>query len=287
MFVLGEVLLSQEGTTQGDPLAMAMYALVIVPLMKVVHTPDALQIWFADDASAGGRLRALRSWWDKLSSKGPLFGYNANALKTWLLVKQDRLAEAGKIFEGSGVQITTEGRRCLGFVIGTPTFGEEFVGAEVGRWVKEIELLAKIACSYPQTAFAALTHGMVGRWVYLSCTTPGSPPAYLVLQKAIRNILLPAMLSRPSPGDDEWELLALPIRFGGLGIPASVTICREEEKVSQAVTVPWVEKIKSQKFAIGTVLDDVATAKVAAAHSKREAIKCCVANVLEKQPPLL
>ena len=97
---------------------------------------------------------------------------------------------------------------------------------------------------------------------------------------------MPAMLSHPSPGDDEWELLALPIRFGGLGIPAPVTICREEEKVSQAVTVPWVEKIKSQTFALGTMLDDVATAKVAAAHSKREAIKCRVANVLEKQPPL-
>ena len=53
----------------------------------------------------------------------------------------------------------------------------------------------------------------------------------------------------------------------------------------QPVTVHWVEKIKLQKFALGTVLDDVATAKVAAAHSKREAIKCCVANVLEKQPP--
>ena len=51
LFVLGEVLVSQEGTTQGNPLTMAMYALAIVPLMKVVHTPDALQIWFADDAS--------------------------------------------------------------------------------------------------------------------------------------------------------------------------------------------------------------------------------------------
>ena len=52
--------LSLEGTTQIDRLAMAMYALASVPLIERVSTSDASQVWFADDATSGGRLAAMR-----------------------------------------------------------------------------------------------------------------------------------------------------------------------------------------------------------------------------------
>ena len=40
---------STEGTTQGDPIGMAMYALVIIPLIRKLHSssPEVSQIWFA------------------------------------------------------------------------------------------------------------------------------------------------------------------------------------------------------------------------------------------------
>ena len=68
-FVCRETIFSQEGTTQGDPLAMAMYGLGILPLIKSVCTDGASQIWYADDVIAGGRLTQLRSWWDQLAKK--------------------------------------------------------------------------------------------------------------------------------------------------------------------------------------------------------------------------
>ena len=80
--------LSCEGTTQGDPLAMAMYTLGVMPLIRRLNHL-ARQLWFMDDASAGGHLTDLMAWWKKLNQLGPAFGYYPNASKTWLVVKED------------------------------------------------------------------------------------------------------------------------------------------------------------------------------------------------------
>ena len=62
LFVGGETILSQEGTTQGDPLAMAMYALALVPMIAKLSNV-VKQIWYADDAAAAGLLTDLLTWW--------------------------------------------------------------------------------------------------------------------------------------------------------------------------------------------------------------------------------
>ena len=56
MYVASESILSRKGTTQGDPLAMAMHAFALKPLIHAVSAPVTEQVWFADDAAAGGHL---------------------------------------------------------------------------------------------------------------------------------------------------------------------------------------------------------------------------------------
>ena len=62
LFVGGAVLYFHEGTTQGDPLAMTMFALVTVPLINAIATDETVQAWFADDAASGGRIQHLHQW---------------------------------------------------------------------------------------------------------------------------------------------------------------------------------------------------------------------------------
>ena len=74
LYINGETLLSQEGTTQGDPLAMAMYAIATVPLIEKIASDGVKQIWYADDAAVGGDLVSIKKWWDDLQKFGPDYG---------------------------------------------------------------------------------------------------------------------------------------------------------------------------------------------------------------------
>ena len=98
---MGKVVLSRKGTTQGDPLAMAMDALAVVALLRSIRTAGAAQVWFADDASASGYLESLRQWWDALVDKGPAYGYFPDVQNTWLVVKQHCVSKARTVFEGT------------------------------------------------------------------------------------------------------------------------------------------------------------------------------------------
>ena len=71
LFVGGETILSTEGTTQGDPLSMAIYALGTLHLIDRVKQADLVQTWFADDACAGSCLSKLFKWWSALCKEGP------------------------------------------------------------------------------------------------------------------------------------------------------------------------------------------------------------------------
>ena len=59
----GEIV-STEGTTQGGPPAMAMYALAVTPVIDSLHHHHlgVSQAWFVDDATAAGQLTPLLQW---------------------------------------------------------------------------------------------------------------------------------------------------------------------------------------------------------------------------------
>lgn len=50
LFASGSTLYSEEGTTQGDPLAMPFYALATTPLINDLSKHNLQQSWYADDA---------------------------------------------------------------------------------------------------------------------------------------------------------------------------------------------------------------------------------------------
>ena len=115
LYVDGDVLLSCEGTTQGDPLAMPMYALATIPLIRNLKDSmsDVNQVWYADDTSGAGKITRLWEWWDQLNSFSPKYGYFTNVCKTWLVTKKNCLSTATEAFADTDVKVTSEGRPYL------------------------------------------------------------------------------------------------------------------------------------------------------------------------------
>ena len=239
LFVVGEgETPSCEGTTQGDPLAMAMYALAVVPLIKRlrVAVPSVGQVWFADDATAVGKLKLLHKWWQILSSLGPNFGYFSNASKTVLIVKPHLLTIAKSIFADTGMEITDKGQRHLGAALGSREFAEGFVAKKVCSWSSEVLALAEIATNRPHAAFCAFTHGMISGWVYIMRTIPNVGPLFQPLEDAIRLKLIPALTGHGACSALERDVLSLPCRLGGLGIVNPVDIADSQFAASIKIT---------------------------------------------------
>ena len=247
-----ETLFSEEGCTQGDVAAMALYALGIKPLVDkladTIDTATCKQSWYADDSSATGKLEEIKRWWDKLCEIGPTYGYFPKASKTILILKDETLLhEAKSLFEHSGLQITCEGQRHLGAAIGSDDFREKYVSEKVSKWVDDVTELAKIAAEDPQAALSAYTKGICHRWTFIQRTIPNIKELFIPLEDSIRNTLIPAIIGR-NVSNVERDIISLPVRFGGLGVANPVENAEREYQASVTVTESLVELIYNQEL---------------------------------------
>ena len=114
---------SEEGTTQGDALAISLYAISLQPFITRVHIVSAArQCWFADDATGSGSFEDLTKWWDELLESAPALGYFPNAKNCWLINKPEREEAAKEVFGETMMNITTEGQKHLGAALGSRSY---------------------------------------------------------------------------------------------------------------------------------------------------------------------
>ena len=236
--------MSEEGTTQGDPLAMPMYALATIPLIdQLGDIHDVTQVWYADDASAAGSLPSIRMWWDRITSLGPAYGYHANACKMWLIAKEQHLSKAKELFNDTDIRITSRGRPYLGTPLVPEEFTEEFVTKKVQEWSEQLLELANIATTQPHATFTAFGHGYVHKFTYLSRVTPNIDLLLQPLEDIIQSRLIPAWTGRAPPNAIERDLFTLPACFGRLGIVNLPSCSSSEFSNSVKISSPLTDLI--------------------------------------------
>ena len=95
LFIVGGTnIILREGTTQDDPVLIAIYGIGVTPLINMLidipsneYSANVNVMAYADDFSAAGNLRDLTRLWIVLTEIGPKFDYYPEPTKTWLVVK--------------------------------------------------------------------------------------------------------------------------------------------------------------------------------------------------------
>ena len=118
---------------------------------------------------------------------------------------------------------------------------------KVSHWHEKLTSLAEVAKSQTHAAYTAFTHGFVHKFSFLSRTILHISPLLQPLEDRIRHRLIPALTGRPPPNDSERELLALPVRLGGLGIVNPTLLPNTEYQASVEVTAPLKDLILKTK----------------------------------------
>ena len=245
----GKKMLSREGTTQGDPLAMAWYSLSTTVLIDSLRAQfsEVKQVWLADDASAAGKIGKLKKWYNKLIEEGEKFGYHVNRSKSWLIVKDDTTEQEAKKQFGDSVNITTEGQRHLGAVIGSADFKEEYCTEKVTKWRDELMTLSQIAETHPQMAYAAYTKGYASKFTYFMRTIEGFGDYIAPVDEVLNSHLIPALFGMDTELPNLRDVIGLKSSDGGLNIPVLKSASNQQFESSMRITSPHVASIQSQE----------------------------------------
>ena len=152
----GNEIRSCEGTTQGDPIAMAVYAITIIPMILMIvditsKIDDSPKTATYTDVTAAGKIIQLKNWWKTLCILGPKFGYYPEPSKSWLIVKEKAKQRSFVVFKDTAIKITTEGQHHLGAVIGSSKYKCEYVQNKIDELINKMKVLSLLLYNSIQT----------------------------------------------------------------------------------------------------------------------------------------
>ena len=207
-----------------------------------------------------------------MNKYGPLFGYFPQAHRSWLVVKKLHEPEAEREFHDVKINITTDGKRHLGAVIGNEQFREKYCKDKVSQWKQELEILTQIALTEPQAVYCAYVSGYKHKFTYFIRTIKQMDKYTQPIDDVIQSKLIPAITGGHICSDDERKLLSLPCRYGGLGIPILKEVAPVEFENSIQMTKVLTNQILGKELVDGDSQSKIKT-KIQKAREESHKIK--------------
>ena len=110
-------------------------------------------------------------------------------------------------FEGTEINVTTEGNNHLGAAVVSRSYLTKYVSDKLDEWVKEVVKLAEFETTQPQASYAVFTFGLKHRWTYFfELSLIFSRFLLTTFFRSSWSFVQPAWAWRPGPSSSErWH----------------------------------------------------------------------------------
>ena len=149
------------------------------------------------------------------------------------------MEEARQLFDGTGVSVTTDGLRYLGSPIGSDEYTGKYARSSEAQWSANVKACADVAESQPHAAYHVFVSALQRQWSYALRVTEFPDGGLSALDDIIDKAFIPALLGH-GEGHQARQLLALPVRNGGLGLLVPSSVAPEDFAASQYITECYV-----------------------------------------------
>ena len=122
----------------------------------------------------------------------------------------------------------------------TPQFISSYIQHKIIEWVNEVEHLSAIATTQPHATYAAFIHGLKHKWTYFIRTIPNIDDQLQPLEDVIRHKFLSSLTGQTELSNETRDLMALPVKLGGLGIINPTKNNTSHQQFSKNITAPLV-----------------------------------------------
>ena len=130
---------------------------------------------------------------------------------------------------------------------------------KVSKWIKQLEILTKFACTEPHAAFSGFIHGLRHRYIYFMRSVPGISHLLKPLDDPI-DTFTKVLLQGYTFNSTERVLFSLLAKYGGMALIIPSKICQEEYENSRAITRETTNKVMRNEIQFQD--NGVSTAKI-------------------------
>ena len=120
--------------------------------------------------------------------------------------------EAQNLIANSRMNVTAEGKRHLGAVIGSTEYRDEYLKDLLKDWDNQLTTLSTFAETQPEAAYLAFASGFKSKLNYFLRTIPDIRQLLLPLERTMRNKFIPTVTECHICRDKERVLISLPTR---------------------------------------------------------------------------